>query len=191
MKNFYNKLINNKYNIPAIILIVVLCIGLIATYDKPLAVDEDWFWHRFFYVIAFIFVIQFLLIKFLGRVKNSSKLCCFIFLNNLISIFSAIAICSVIRVFECVFITKILHDFWGAIPVYVLGDLFWPAGAIWGPHILFYTITFAVLTTAIATPLLYFSLRNDTKSKKLLFISTLLSCAICYTCITIFFHTTY
>ena len=67
-----NKLKENlRYIIPAILLCIALIVGLFVNRDalnymKP--VGKDIFWMCFFQILAFILIVQFLVIKFLGRV---------------------------------------------------------------------------------------------------------------------------
>lgn len=204
-----NKLKENlKYRVPAILICITLAVGLFVTRDYSVSnyftltrrsifdafdylrsVGKDIFCMCLFRFLIFALVIQFLLIKFLGRVKNSSKLCCFIFLQNLISIFFVILIFGIIFVLCGSSIEHTLKSFYSNnIHRYVAVDILHLVGTNWSIYSLFYSIAFAIPATVIATPLLYFFLRNDTTSKKLLLLSIFISCFICYTHFTLFFY---
>lgn len=203
-----NKLKENlRYRIPAILLCITLAVGLFVTRDYSISnylrlatgnifnafdylssVGINIFFMFLFRFLTFAMILQFLFIKFLGGVENSSRLCCFILLHTLIAMFCAILIFVIIFAFCGRSIEHILKRFYiNNIPRYVVVDTLHLFGTNWSLYSLFYSIVFAVPATAVATPLLYFSLCNDTKSKKLLFISVLFSCAVCYAQIGMFF----
>ncbi len=192
-KKIKNWLINNSkiiYRITAIVLLVILSYGLYVKYNDVLlyfgAVDRDIFWLCFFYTLTFILIIQFLFVLILGKVKRLDKLCCSVIILNMIAMlitFIMYSICGLI-------IPKLIYPVDGIIRS-ILIDLLWPAGLVWCGHDWISSIIFAILASGISTTLQYYFLRKNTKSKKLLLTSLIISSVIVYTCITIFFNIRY
>lgn len=191
MKEIYNKLKNNSdkiYRVVAIIMIIILSIGLIKTYKKPYLVDTDLYWLQIFYTLTFILIVQFIVIMLVGQIKRVSKLCCSVIILNMLGMLITFILYSI-----CLMIIS-----YGRIPPLdtniisiILMAIFWPTGTVWCTHSLISATIFAVFTSIFSTVIQYFFLRNDTKSKKLLLTSLIISSAICYTCITIYFHINY
>ena len=88
------------------------------------------------------------------------------------------------------FIPELRYPSYGLI-YWISIDLTWPAGAVWCEHSWISSIIFAILASGISTTLQYYFLRKNTKSKKLLLTSLIISSVIVYTCITIFFNIRY
>lgn len=182
--------VNATYTILAILLCAVLVTGLLRTYHKMLYgwgdVGRDIVWLCFFYILAFLFIVQFLVIWLLGKVTKKSKLCCSIILFNFVAMMGTFSLYSLYKLV----VPTIRFSSSGVIR-WILIDLLWPAGLVWCSHSLISAITFAVLASAISTCLQYFFLRKDTASKKLLLTSLLVSTLLCYSAITIFFYFNY
>ncbi len=191
-KKIKNWLINNSkiiYRITAIVLLVILSYGLYSTYDEVFfhlgKVGRDKFWLCIFYTLTFILIIQFLFVLILGKVRRIAKLCCSIIILNMIAMlitFILIFIFNFIVYYSDYPAEGYIHE--------LLIRLLWPA-SIWASHDWIYSIAFAILASGISTTLQYYFLRKNTKSKKLLLTSLIISSVIVYTCITIFFNIRY
>ncbi len=201
-KKIKNWLINNSkiiYRITAIVLLAILSYGLYITFRQIIIkfnpvnfyyVHMDKYLLHIFYTLTFILIIQFLFILILGKVKRVAKLCCSVIILNMIAMLITIILFSIFRATYCVIIGK-LTGLLDTIFVYLSMDLLWPAGAIWYGHDWISSIIFAILASGISTTLQYYFLRKNTKSKKLLLTSLIISSVIVYTCITIFFNIRY
>ncbi len=196
-KKIKNWLINNSkiiYRITAIVLLAILSYGLYITFRQIIIkfnpvnfyyVHMDKYLLHIFYTLTFILIIQFLFVLILGKVKRIAKLCCSIIILNMIAMlitFILIFIFNFIAYYSDYPAEGYIHE--------LLIRLLWPA-SIWASHDWIYSIAFAILASGISTTLQYYFLRKNTKSKKLLLTSLIISSVIVYTCITIFFNIRY
>ncbi len=181
------KILSSKvlYKIAAIIILLILGVGFIKTYQKPYITGVDLYWLRIFYSLIFILILQSIFILLIGQVRQISKMICCIPILNMVAMLGAfllIRIYNFIIYFSGYPIDGYIHE--------LFLSFLWPAN-IWASHNWIFTVAFSVFATAIATLLLYFALFKDAKSKKLLFISLIISSLLCYSTMGLYFHLNY